>query len=221
MALTRPLLYFREETPLEEALRRLQYDRTSLAIVRTARRKVLGLISLEDLLEEIVGEIRDEFENAPRVNLAKAFVPEAVDLNVCAGDRFELLRQAVARLHAARPVFNHRDALEQVTQREKGLSSALGHETAFPHARIQSLAEPLFTFLRCPDGVDLNAPDGKPVRLGFLILTPFTEPTAQLQLLSQLARLVLNTPLKERLLEAENAAEVAEVIGAFESTVPL
>jgi len=221
LALKRPLLYLREDTPLEEALRRLQFNRTNLAVVRTERKKVVGLISLEDLLEEIVGEIRDEFEHAPQVRLSKAFVSEAVDLNVCAGDRFELLRQAVARLHAARPSFAHRDALAQVYQREPGLSSALGHEAAFPHARIQSLTEPLFTFLRCPDGVDLGAPDGKPVRLGFLILTPFTEPTAQLQLLSQLARLVLNTPRKQRLLEAESPAEIAEVIGAFESTIPL
>jgi CBS domain containing-hemolysin-like protein/mannitol/fructose-specific phosphotransferase system IIA component (Ntr-type) len=221
LAVRRPLLYFREDTPLEEAVRRLQYNRISLAVVLNQRKKVAGLISLEDLLEEIVGEIRDEFENAPQVRLSRAFVSEAVDLNVCALDRFELLRQAVGRLHATRPIFDYGDALEQVYQRERGLSSALGHEAAFPHARIQSLAEPLFTFLRCPDGVELGAPDGKPVRLGFLILTPFTEPTAQLQLLSQLARLVLNTPLKQRLLEAENTAEVAEVIGAFESTIPL
>lgn len=83
------------------------------------------------------------------------------------------------------------------------------------------LAEPLFTFLRCPNGIDLGAPDGKPVRLGFLILTPFSEPTAQLQLLSQLARLAVNAPLRQRLLEAEKTAEVSEVIGAFESTIPL
>ena len=221
LALKRPLLYFREDTPLEEALRQLQYDRISLAVVRSKNRKVVGLISLEDLLEEIVGEIRDEFERAPQVRLSRAFVPEAVDLNVCVADRFELLRLAVSRLHAARPVFDPRDALEQVYQRERGMSSALGREAAFPHARIQSLAEPLFTFLRCPDGIDLGAPDGKPVRLGFLILTPFSEPTAQLQLLSQLARLAVNAPLRQRLLEAENTAEVSEVIGAFESTIPL
>lgn len=221
LSLRRPILYFGEDTPLEECLRQLQYNRIGLAVVLTGGKKVAGLLSLEDLLEEIVGEIRDEFENAPRVRLATAFVPQAVDLNVEAADRFELLQRAMERLHAARPTFDRQDALEQVYQREKRLGSALGHETAFPHARIQGLAEPLFTFLRCPAGVDLNAPDGEPVRLGFLILTPLHEPAAQVQLLSLLARLVLNTPLRMRLLEAREPQEVAEVIGAFESTIPL
>jgi PTS system nitrogen regulatory IIA component len=111
--------------------------------------------------------------------------------------------------------------VDHVLLREKGLSSALGHETAFPHARIQSLHDSLFTFLRCDEGIDFKAPDGKPVRMAFLILTPYYEPVAQLNLLSKLAKLVLNTPLRERLLEAESSEEIKEVITAFESTIPL
>jgi PTS system nitrogen regulatory IIA component len=175
---------------------------------------------MEDVVEEIVGEIRDEFERPPRAALAPAFVPEACDLQVQAQDRFELLRAAVGRLHAARPVFKLEDAVEAVYHRERGLSSALGRETAVPHARLQSLPAPLFTFLRCRDGVDFRAPDGQPVRMAFLILTPYHEPLAQLALLSKLAKLVMNTPLRERLLEAENVEEVREVITAFEETIP-
>jgi mannitol/fructose-specific phosphotransferase system IIA component (Ntr-type) len=59
------------------------------------------------------------------------------------------------------------------------------------------------------------------VRLAFLILTPYHEPLAQLALLSKLAKLVMNTPLRERLLEAENVEEVREVIRAFDETIPL
>jgi CBS domain containing-hemolysin-like protein/mannitol/fructose-specific phosphotransferase system IIA component (Ntr-type) len=221
LELARPILSLQGGTTLEECLRRFQAKRVSLAVVLDKRKKVTGLISMEDVVEEIVGEIRDEFERPPRAALAPAFVAEACDLNVEAQDRFELLRAAVRRLHAARPVFKLEDALEQVYQREKGLSSALGYETAFPHARIQSLTAPLFTFLRCMDGVDFRAPDGRPVRMAFLILTPYYEPLAQLALLSKLAKLVVNTPLRERLLEAVNVEEVREVITAFEDTIPL
>ena len=220
LELARPVLSFQESTTLEECLRQFQAKRVTLAVVLNKRKKVTGLISMEDILEEIVGEIRDEFERPPRAQLASTFVPEACELHFCAQDRFELLRAAVNRLHAARPTFNLADAVEHVYQREKGLSSALGHQTAFPHARIQSLAHPLFTFLRCEEGIDFKAPDGKPVRMAFLILTPYHEPLAQLALLSKLAKLVLNTALRERLLEAETCEEVREVITAFEETIP-
>jgi CBS domain containing-hemolysin-like protein/mannitol/fructose-specific phosphotransferase system IIA component (Ntr-type) len=221
LELARPVLSFQEGISLEECLRKFQARRVSLAVVLNKRKKVTGLLSMEDVVEEIVGEIRDEFERPPRAALAPAFVAEACDLAVQAQDRFELLRAAVERLHAARPVFKLEDALEQVYQREKGLSSALGYETAFPHARIQSLGTPLFTFLRCREGVDFRAPDGRPVRMAFLILTPYHEPLAQLALLSKLAKLVVNTALRERLLEAESVEEVREVITAFEETIPL
>jgi CBS domain containing-hemolysin-like protein len=220
-AITRPILRLPEETHLEEAVRKLQQGRTRLAVVVNKRRKVVGLISLEDLLEELVGEIRDEFERVPEYRLSAVFVPEACELELEARDLFEVLRVGTQRLHSALPVFDVEDALEQVYQREKGLSSALGHETAFPHARIQSLARPVFTMLRCREAMDLKAPDGKPVRLFFMILTPYAEPAAQLRLLSQLARVVLNVSLRERLLEATNRDEVTEVIGAFETTIPL
>jgi len=221
LELVRPILHFQEATTLEDCLSQFQARRVSLGLVFNKRKKVTGLISMEDVVEEIVGEIRDEFERPPRAQLAASFVPEACDLEVEAGDRFELLRAAVRRLHAARPVFKLEDALEQVYQREKGLSSALGHETAFPHARIQSLGAPLFTFLRCREGIDFRAPDGRPVRMAFLILTPYHEPVAQLALLSKLAKLVVNTPLRERLLEAESSEEVRELMTAFEETIPL
>ena len=221
LQLSRPILSFQEGTLLEECLRRFQAKRISLGVVLNKRKKVTGLLSMEDVVEEIVGEIRDEFERPPRAALASAFVPEACDLDVQAVDRYELLRAAVGRLHAARPVFKLEDAVQQVHQRERGLSSALGHETAFPHARIQSLAAPLFTFLRCREGVDFRAPDGRLVRMAFLILTPYHEPLAQLALLSKLAKLVVNTPLRERLLEAEKVEEVGEVVRAFDQIIPL
>jgi putative hemolysin len=37
-------------------------SRTHLAIVQDADRKTLGLVTLEDLLEELVGDIRDEHD---------------------------------------------------------------------------------------------------------------------------------------------------------------
>jgi mannitol/fructose-specific phosphotransferase system IIA component (Ntr-type)/CBS domain-containing protein len=220
-ALMRPILRVPEETYLEETLRRAQQGRTGLMVAVNKQKRVVGLLSLEDLLEEIVGEIRDEFERVPDIRLSGAFVPEACDLDLDAGDLFEVLRVGVQKLHDARPIFDARDALEQVYQRERRLSSALGHETAFPHARIESLSKPLYTMLRIREPLSLKGPDDKPVRLFFPILTPYSEPAAQLRLLSQLARLVLNDSLRERLLEAEQREEVVEVIGAFETTIPL
>lgn len=49
-----------ESTPLEDIRRALQRQRTHLAIIVNARGAFTGIVTLEDLLEEFVGEILDE-----------------------------------------------------------------------------------------------------------------------------------------------------------------
>ena len=217
----RPVLRVREPLALEECLRLFQERRAGLAVVTDGRKKVLGLLTTEDIVEEIVGEIRDEFERPPTVRLTDAFVPSSSELDCHDADLLTLLRRGVERLHAARPVFDAAAALNHVYDREKGLSSALGHGAAFPHARVQHLDRALLGFTRCPEGMDLKAVDGKPVQMVFLILTPYNEPTSQLNILSKLARLVMNPTLRDRLLDASTPEEVLEVLRAFEHTVPV
>lgn len=61
-ALARPILTLSPDTNLNRAFRELTARRYHIAIVRDKERKVLGLLSLEDLIEELVGEIEDEFD---------------------------------------------------------------------------------------------------------------------------------------------------------------
>lgn len=57
-----------DSTPCSELLFRMLRVRRHLAIVRDAEQHTVGLVTLEDLLEELVGDIRDEHdEPAPRV----------------------------------------------------------------------------------------------------------------------------------------------------------
>ncbi len=56
----RPIAIVPETKRLAELLSDFQRDKTQIAIVRDARGSTVGLVTLEDLLEEIVGEIHQE-----------------------------------------------------------------------------------------------------------------------------------------------------------------
>jgi len=58
---------FPETTPIQKVLTKMQQSRTHMAIVTTTDGKTAGLVTMEDILEEIIGEISDEsFDLVPR-----------------------------------------------------------------------------------------------------------------------------------------------------------
>ncbi|MBE6401573.1 MAG: HlyC/CorC family transporter [Verrucomicrobia bacterium] len=60
--LLREMLTFPPEMPIADVLERLRLSQNHLALVVNDEGRTLGLISFEDVLEEIVGDIRDEFD---------------------------------------------------------------------------------------------------------------------------------------------------------------
>jgi CBS domain containing-hemolysin-like protein len=61
-----PATFLPPDEDIASALRLLRRSRKPLALVRDENDKILGLITLEDVLEEIVGEIEDEHDRPTR-----------------------------------------------------------------------------------------------------------------------------------------------------------
>lgn len=58
----RPVLMLPETAPIKTVLRRMQREHLHMAVLLDEYGGTAGLITIEDILEEIVGEIRDEFD---------------------------------------------------------------------------------------------------------------------------------------------------------------
>lgn len=218
-AAKRPLAEISDEISVERALRDFQEKRIQLALARNAKGEVTGLLTMEDIVEELTGEIRDEFEQPPKLLLSSLLVPEACALDLREAGRFEAIEEVLAKLHAASPSFDKEEALKTIVKRETNFSTALGHQTAFPHARLASLSKPLLAVGKSRDGIYFPSPDNQPVKIIFLILTPFNEPTLQLNILSQLSGLISNLTLRKRLFAAKTTDQLLDIILTFENKV--
>jgi len=89
--LLRPAVFVPESKRLNELLRDFRSNRSHLAIVIDEFGNTAGLITIEDVLEEIVGEIEDEFDERERENgiytLADGSQRVAGDVSIAAVNR--------------------------------------------------------------------------------------------------------------------------------------
>jgi CBS domain containing-hemolysin-like protein len=60
----RPVMYVPDSKPVDQLLREMQAERKHVAVVVDEYGGTAGLVTIEDVLEEIVGEITDEYDQA-------------------------------------------------------------------------------------------------------------------------------------------------------------
>lgn len=208
--LVRPLQTVSPEADVESTLMHMQNHAASMYLVEDAGFP-LGLVTLEDVLERVVGRIEDEYPREASVSLADAISESGrlVDLGA------RTPAQAIAELSGTIPA----DKLPPGTRvadlaltREAEVSTDLGVGVAIPHARCPGLLTPMVVLGRSNEGIVFSAGSSQPVRLVFLLVTPAERTDVQLALLAQIAQVAGDPSITDRLRRASTIMEVAELV---------
>ncbi len=96
--------------------------------------------------------------------------------------------------------------------RERLGSTGLGEGVAIPHGRIKGLKEALAAVVRLAEPIPFDAPDGKPVGLLVFLLVPEAATEEHLELLSELAELLSDTPTREALLACTDPVRMHRIL---------
>jgi CPA2 family monovalent cation:H+ antiporter-2 len=208
--LVRPLRAVRSDDDIESVLLAMQNEGASVYVVEDSTAPV-GFITLEDILEQVVGRIEDEYPHEPAISLSDAVAAGGIVLDL-QGQSAEAVIAELAAAIAPSQVPADIDIAQIAIAREHELSTDLGIGVALPHARCPKLPKALVVVGRSSQGVEFSARSSEPVRLVFLLVTPAEQPDLQLSLLAQLAQLAGNEKARQSLLQASSAADVRNII---------
>jgi len=216
--LRREPLRISEKTELDAVLRRFQREHAQIALVTADDGSIVGLLTLEDVLEELVGEVHDEFEAVRTWNLADHVVLGAVQIDAALGERDATIRAMLEGLAKESTEIRPGAVMQILLRREEQASTAVGKGAAIPHARIPGLTQSRVAIARLKEPITWRR-GAEPIRFVFLILTPAEVLPEQNRALTRVARLINDQLLFARLEEAPTPEGLLEVVRAADVVV--
>ncbi len=111
---------------------------------------------------------------------------------------------------------DHSKLVRMLMERERLGTTGIGGGIGIPHGKLKELDTVILCVGLSKKGVDFDAMDGKPVHIFFLLFTPEGSTELHLMLLSKISKLLKNEIFKQRLLEAQDADAVLEVIEEYD-----
>jgi len=157
--------------------------------------------------------------NRDRQRLVEFLAEEFIVVDLKALDKWDAIRQLVAfmmRTHRVEHI-SQEELYQSVVDREKDMSTAMGRGIAIPHGHIEKgpAIQGVMGIIR--DGIEFDAPDGEPVKLIMLIVTPQDKKDMHLKVLSSLSSMVSNEAIRTRLMAAISPEDAMEVIESEEA----
>lgn len=139
--------------------------------------------------------------------------PELITLKVTPGSKDQVLRQLVAPLKKTGFAANPALLLDSLIERERMMTTAVGHGIAIPHPRqpfTDMFPEPAIALGICREGVDFQAIDDQRVHLFFLICA--TREAIHLELMAKVAWFSRHPEQVQALMQAASKKKVESLL---------
>ena len=101
--------------------------------------------------------------------------------------------------------------------RERLGSTGLGHGVAIPHGRIKGLKSPMAAVFQLAHPIGFDAPDEQPVGLLIFLLVPEASTQKHLEILSEIAELLSDTALREKIKTTPDASALHSIVATWNS----
>ena len=149
------------------------------------------------------------------MKLSELFGDDNIAVGVEPADKETLLESIVADLDAKGFIKDRQQVVRDVIDREKVMSTGIGHGVAIPHAYTDGVEKLVAGFYRTDGRVDFEALDENDVDLFFIILGPKESRRNHIKVLAKISRLLNHEDFREDLRKATDVKAVQNVFKKF------
>lgn len=142
------------------------------------------------------------------MHISSILEEEFIAINITASTKEQVLNSMVDMLGKSPKVLNLERVRTAILEREKLMSTGVGHGFAIPHGKTDALDDIIAAFTITAEPIDFQALDDQPVQLIFMLVGKETHVGTHLKLLSRISRLMNNEAFRKQLLSAKTPAEV-------------
>ncbi len=139
----------------------------------------------------------------------RAILPELVSTS-----KEGVLRELVRAMAQVEKQVDENRLIEILLERESLGSTGIGDGVAIPHGKSKEAKRLLASFGRSLAGMDFHSMDGKPAHLFFLLVAPENSAGIHLKALARISRLMKDSALRRRLMDARSVDEMCSIFAA-------
>ena len=147
--------------------------------------------------------------------------PTRVIYNLKASSKTQAIEELLDLLIEQKAISNKEPVLTRIIEREKLVTTAIGHGVALPHARMDTGGDIAVVAGRSEEGIDFDAVDGKKVHLIILIVWNPSIPGLFNHLFAGLAQFLIKPDYRKRIFDAKNKTEFYKTLCEINLTIPL
>ena len=124
----------------------------------------------------------------------------------------DLLKELLSLVEDHPNLTDFQGAWAEVQERESAFSTGLGQGLAIPHARTAAVKDTVLAVGIHRKGIDFKGPDNLPVHVFFLLLSPMTEYSNHLEVMSRIAKTMVKDTSVADLLKCGSPEEIKAAV---------
>jgi len=145
------------------------------------------------------------------MRICEVLKPENVIPELKGNTKEEVINELIDIFKDDPRITDIKDVKEAVLEREKIMSTGIGHGFGIPHCKTNKVTEILAAFGKTKEPIDFESLDGKPVNLLFLLIGKDNMVAPHIKLLSRISLLMNKLDVREKLLSAKSAEGIYKI----------